>query len=117
VQGELTTRTLDPLNWGKLWSTGWGRSELAAELYDEILFNGATFADLYNAGGPAIAVSATDLATVAHRFCTAEFRCHVRGSAADKTLARRRGIVGSARGTIADNDQQLRWWLRLSTAT
>jgi len=63
VQGELTTRTLNPLNWGKLWSTGWGRSELAAQLYDEILFNGATFTDLYRAGGPAIAVSATDLAT------------------------------------------------------
>src|SRR6516165_9246669 len=63
VQGELTTRTFDPLNWGKLWSTGWGRSELAAQLYDEILFNGATFTDLYRAGGPAIAVSATDLAT------------------------------------------------------
>jgi NTE family protein len=63
VQGELTTRTLNPLNWSKLSSTGWGRSELAAQLYDEILFNGATFADLYRAGGPAIAVSATDLAT------------------------------------------------------
>jgi NTE family protein len=63
VQGELTARTLNPLNWGALSSTGWGRSELAAQLYDEILFNGATFADLYRAGGPAIAVSATELAT------------------------------------------------------
>jgi NTE family protein len=63
VQGELTGRILNPLNWGVLSSTGWGRSELAAHLYDEILFNGATFADLYRAGGPAIAVSATELAT------------------------------------------------------
>jgi NTE family protein len=63
VQGELTARTLNPLNWGALSSTGWGRSEMAAQLYDEILFNGATFADLYRAGGPAIAVSATELAT------------------------------------------------------
>jgi NTE family protein len=63
VQGELTSRTLNPLNWGELSSTGWGRSELAAQLYDEILFNGATFADLYRAGGPLIAVSATELAT------------------------------------------------------
>jgi NTE family protein len=63
VQGELTARTLNPLNWGALSSTGWGRSELAAQLYDEILFNGATFADLYRVGAPAIAVSATDLAT------------------------------------------------------
>jgi NTE family protein len=63
VQGELTTRVLNPLNWGALSSTGWGRSELAAQLYDEILFNGATFADLYRAGGPFVAVSATELAT------------------------------------------------------
>ncbi len=63
VQGELTVRLLNPLNWGALSSTGWGRSELAAQLYDEILFNGATFADLYRAGGPMIAVSATELTT------------------------------------------------------
>lgn len=63
IQGELLRRTLNPLNWGALSSTGWGRSELAAQLYDEILFDGATFADLYRAGGPMVAVSATDLAT------------------------------------------------------
>jgi len=63
VQGELTGRLLNPLNWGALSSTGWGRSEMAAQLYDEILFNGATFADLYRAGGPMIAVSATELTT------------------------------------------------------
>ncbi len=43
VQGEIISRALNPLYWGKLSSTAWGRSELAAELYDEILFNGATF--------------------------------------------------------------------------
>ncbi len=63
VQGELMARFLDPLNWGALSSTGWGRSELAAQLYDDILFNRTTFADLSRAGGPMIAVSATDLAT------------------------------------------------------
>ena len=63
VQGELLGRLFNPGNWGALWFTGWGRSELAADLYDEILFNGATFADLWRAGGPLIAVSATDIAT------------------------------------------------------
>jgi NTE family protein len=63
VQGELTARILNPLNWGVLSSTGWGRSDLAAQLYDEILFNGATFADLYRTSGPMIAVSATELST------------------------------------------------------
>jgi NTE family protein len=36
---------------------------MAADLYDEILFHGSTFADLERAGGPAIAVGATDLGT------------------------------------------------------
>jgi NTE family protein len=63
VQGELIARSLNPANWPALVSTGWGRSELAANLYDEILFHGATFADLARAAGPAIAVSATELTT------------------------------------------------------
>ncbi|HSO80641.1 MAG TPA: patatin-like phospholipase family protein, partial [Chromatiaceae bacterium] len=63
VQGEIVARTLSPTNWGKLGSTGWGRSELAAELYDEILFNGATFADLDRGQGPLILASATDIST------------------------------------------------------
>jgi NTE family protein len=60
VQGALIARVLNPLNWGALASTGWGRSELAADLYDEVLFNGATYADL-KPDGPQIFVSATDL--------------------------------------------------------
>jgi NTE family protein len=63
VQGEILARTLNPLNWTKLWSKGWGRSELAAQLYDEILFNGATFADLNRGDGPMIMASATDLSS------------------------------------------------------
>jgi len=61
VQRELVEGALNPFNWGKLSSTGWGRSELAANLYDEILFNGTTFADLQRIDGPIIAVSATDI--------------------------------------------------------
>src|SRR5450755_3309572 len=59
VQGELISRAMNPGNWGKLSSTGWGRSELAAQLYDEILFNGATFGDLDRGDGPFIVASAT----------------------------------------------------------
>ena len=61
VQGELVARALNPFNWPALGSTGWGRSELAADMYDEILFKGATFNDLKR-DGPRILVSATDLA-------------------------------------------------------
>jgi NTE family protein len=63
VQGELISRAINPANWGKLASTGWGRSELAADLYDEILFNGATFGDLDRGDGPLILASATDIST------------------------------------------------------
>ena len=61
VQGELVKRALSPFNWPSLASNGWGRSELAANMYDELLFNGATFKDLKR-DGPRILVSATDLA-------------------------------------------------------
>ena len=63
VQGEIIARTLSPANWASLGSTGWGRSELAAQLYDEILFNGATFGDLDRGHGPLILASATDIST------------------------------------------------------
>jgi len=63
VQRELITRFINPFKWGELWSTGWGRSELAAQLYDEVLFGGATFADLDRGDGPMISVVATDLST------------------------------------------------------
>jgi NTE family protein len=63
VQGELIARVFNPAYWGNLWSPGWGRSELAAQLYDEILFKGATFGDLSRGTGPLIVASATDIST------------------------------------------------------
>ncbi|MFS8979872.1 patatin-like phospholipase family protein [Cupriavidus necator] len=62
-QGDITFRTLNPAYWPSLWSSGWGRSELAADLYDEILFHGATFGDLNRGTGPFIIASATDIST------------------------------------------------------
>jgi NTE family protein len=70
VQGELIGRALNPVNWGPLSSPYWGRSELAADLYDEVLFNGASFADLQHGPGPMIAVSATDLNSGARFYFT-----------------------------------------------
>ena len=63
VQGEIISRTFSPANWGKLSGPAWGRSELASELYDEILFNNATFGDLNRGKGPFIMASATDIST------------------------------------------------------
>ncbi len=63
VQGALTRRALNPANWFALGSGLYGRSELAADYYDEILFGGATFADLIDKPTPATAVTGTDLST------------------------------------------------------
>ena len=63
VQGELIHRVLSPANWGALWSENFGRSELAAQFYDEILFHGATFADIEKQSGPFALVTATDIST------------------------------------------------------
>ena len=63
VQGELVRRFFNPLNWTKLWSEGWGRSEMAEEYYDEILFHGATFGDLEKKPGPWVMATATDIST------------------------------------------------------
>lgn len=63
VQGDIISGVANPLNWSKLSSTGWGRSELAAELYDEILFHGATYKDLIKPDGPFISTSGTDISS------------------------------------------------------
>ena len=63
VLGELLARSLSPRYWGDYLGGTAGRSELAANYYDEILFNGATFGDLDRGDGPYIVASATDIST------------------------------------------------------
>ncbi len=63
VQGELIFRTLNPANWSALYSEGYGRSEMAAQLYDEILFESATFGDLTTRPGLLIIATATDISS------------------------------------------------------
>jgi len=63
VQGEIIARFFSPAYWGDLWSSHWGRTEMAADLYDEILFNRATFGDLGKSKGPLVLASATDVST------------------------------------------------------
>lgn len=64
VQGALISRFFNPIYWASMTATGRGRSDVAAELYDEILFDHATFADLAaRRDAPLIAVSATDLSS------------------------------------------------------
>ena len=63
VQGDLLARSLSPKYWSEYIGGTAGRSELAANYYDEILFNGATFGDLDRGDGPFISASATDIST------------------------------------------------------
>jgi NTE family protein len=63
VEGALLLRLFNPFTWPKVMSQGFGRSELAAEYYDEILFHGATYADLLKVARPTALVGATDVST------------------------------------------------------
>ncbi len=62
LQRRLLLELLRPLNWFRMASTFFDRSELAVRLYDEQIFDHATFADLQAARGPFIQINATDLA-------------------------------------------------------
>lgn len=63
VQSQLLARTVNPRRWNRLCSRTYGRSDLAADLYDELLFGGATFADLARNPGAYVVINATDIST------------------------------------------------------
>ena len=63
VQGDLIARAANPFNWHKYIGGTSGRSELAADYYDEILFEGATYADLLGRQTPVAIANGTDLST------------------------------------------------------
>jgi len=65
---ELAKRIiLSPSSWFRLPSGTFGKSDLFAELYDETVFDRATFADLKRANGPLVIINGTDL-TIGARF-------------------------------------------------
>jgi len=63
IQGELVARALAPWNWARLLRPDYSRSDLAADLYDEVVFNRATFATLLQAPRPRpyLLLNATDM--------------------------------------------------------
>jgi NTE family protein len=63
VQRSLVLRTANPLNWPRLASGRFGRSEIAAEFYDRILFHGATIGDMGRRPGPFVIINGTDITT------------------------------------------------------
>ena len=62
IQGALAVRTLfNPINWFRLSSSTFDRSDLAAEYYDEHIFEGRTFGDIAARKGPMIMMNASDM--------------------------------------------------------
>ena len=62
VQGDiLTAMFLNPVNWFRLSSPIFDRSDLAAEYYDENVFDRKTFGDILERKGPLILINATDM--------------------------------------------------------
>jgi len=62
VEGHLVGSLFNPLSWFELGSPTYGRSDLAAEYYDEILFEGKTFSDIQARNGPRLNINATEIA-------------------------------------------------------
>ncbi len=67
VQKVLVNGLFNPLNWWKMLTTGFDRTELAIDYYDDYIFEHSTFADLKASSGPYIQINATDL-SMGHRF-------------------------------------------------
>ena len=63
VQGDLIKLVLNPVHWPQMAGGSFSRTDLAAEYYDRILFEGATFGDLRGRGGPFTNVAATEVTT------------------------------------------------------
>ncbi len=63
VEGKLLSMLFDPFVGGQTVGGTFGRSELAEQYYNDILFHGATFGDLIGKPTPVAVVTATDLAS------------------------------------------------------
>jgi NTE family protein len=62
IQGALLVRALfNPIDWVKLFSGTFGRSDLAAQYYDKHIFERGTFGDMAARTGPLIIINATDM--------------------------------------------------------
>jgi NTE family protein len=61
IQRALLVGVINPLNWPKLFSGTFGRSDLSAEYYDKHIFERGTFGDMAARKGPIIVINATDM--------------------------------------------------------
>ena len=62
IQGEIKRAILfNPVNWAKLFSPYYDRSDLAADYYNKNVFDGGTFGDILARKQPIIMINATDM--------------------------------------------------------
>jgi NTE family protein len=89
LESELAKRIiLNPVNWFRLPSGTFGKSDLFAELYDETVFDHATFGDLKLANGPFVIINSTDVTTGARFSFTQEYFDAICGDLSQVTLGR-----------------------------
>ena len=60
LQGGLFWGLINPVNWVRLGSPRFGRSDLAQEYYDYMVFHSATLGEMASGKGPAVIILATD---------------------------------------------------------
>jgi NTE family protein len=85
---ELALRIFTPTNWFRMPSGTFGKSDLFAELYDETVFDHATFADLQRANGPFVIINGTDVTSGARFSFTQDYFDAICGDLSKVTLGR-----------------------------
>jgi len=88
LERELALRIFTPTNWFRLPSGTFGKSDLFAELYDETVFDHATFGDLKQANGPFVIINGTDVTTGARFSYTQDYFDAICGDLSQVTLGR-----------------------------
>jgi NTE family protein len=61
IDALLAFNLFRPFDQLRLWFTKYTRSDMAMDLYDREVFDGATFADLETKGGPLLLINSTDI--------------------------------------------------------
>jgi len=87
-ESELVWRILTPTNWFRLPSGTFGKSDIFAELYDETVFDHATFSDLKKANGPLVVINGTDVTSGARFSFTQDQFDAICGDLSKVTLGR-----------------------------
>ncbi len=88
LEHELLLRIVTPSNWFRLPSGTFGKSDLFAELYDETVFDHATFSDLKQAKGPFVIINGTDVTSGARFSYTQDCFDAICGDLSKVTLGR-----------------------------